>query len=127
MTSELEYSDQKIKEIYRQLINIENSFKITKSNLKARPVYIWTKEHIEGHFLTCFVSLTILRLIEHQLEYKYPVEQIIVALRNTNAINIKYNVYQQTAPCNIIKDICNTFKIDLYIQRRTLGNIKKII
>ena len=103
MTSELEYSDQKIREIYRQLINIENSFKITKSNLKARPVYVWTKEHIEGHFLTCFVSLTILRLIEHQLEYKYPVEQIIVALRNTNAINIKYNVYQQTAPCNIIK------------------------
>lgn len=127
VTSELEYTDQKIRDVYRELINIENSFKITKSNLKARPVYVWTKEHIEGHFLTCFVSLTILRLIEYQLGYKYPVEQIIEALRNANAMKIKYDVYQQTPPCNIIKDICETFKIDLYIKRRTLGNIKKII
>ena len=42
VTSELDYSDQKIRQVYRELIKIEDSFKITKSNLEARPVYVWT-------------------------------------------------------------------------------------
>jgi len=50
VTSELNYTDQKMRQVYRELIDIENSFKITKTNLEARPVYVWTKEHIEGHF-----------------------------------------------------------------------------
>ncbi len=126
VTSELEYSDQKMRDIYRELINIENSFKITKTNLEARPVYVWTKEHIEGHFLTCFISLVILRLIENRLNYKYTIENIIKTLRNTYAIKIKYDVYQQNNPNEITKALCNVFELDLYRKRRTLKNIKKI-
>lgn len=127
VTSELDYSDKKIRQVYRELIKIEDSFKITKSNLEARPVYVWTKEHIEAHFLTCFISLTILRLIENKLNYKYTIENIIETLKNTYAIKIKYDVYQQSQPNKITKDLCDTFSIDLYRKRRDLKNIKKIL
>ena len=127
VTSELNYSDQKIRQIYRELIKIEDSFKITKSNLEARPVYVWTKEHIEAHFLTCFISLTILRLIENKLEHKYTIENIIETLRNTTAKNIEHNVFVQKNPNQITKALSKIFDLDLYIKYRDLSNIKKIL
>ena len=51
LTSEMETSDDEIIDMYRGLWRIEESFKVTKSELEARPVYVWTKEHIEAHFL----------------------------------------------------------------------------
>ena len=65
LTSEMETSDDEIIDMYRGLWRIEESFKVTKSELEARLVYVWTKEHIEAHFLTCFVALTIAR-IQHR-------------------------------------------------------------
>ena len=50
LTSEMETSDDEIIDMYRGLWRIEESFKVTKSELEARPVYVWTKEHIETHF-----------------------------------------------------------------------------
>ncbi|MEG1931402.1 MAG: transposase [Anaerovorax sp.] len=64
LTSETEKSDYNIIDIYRGLWKIEESFRITKSELEARPVYVWTREHIEAHFLTCFVALAIARILE---------------------------------------------------------------
>jgi transposase len=52
---------------YRGLWKIEESFKITKSTLHARPVFVWKEEHIRAHFLICFVSLLILRLLEQEV------------------------------------------------------------
>jgi transposase len=49
---------------YRGLWEIEETFKITKSDLESRPVYVRDEEHINAHFLTCFIALTILRLIQ---------------------------------------------------------------
>ena len=63
-------SDKEIRDIYSGLWKIEETFKITKSDLKTRPVYVWTKEHIEAHFLTCFISLVILRLLQQKTNYK---------------------------------------------------------
>ncbi|MDD4761119.1 MAG: transposase [Bacteroidaceae bacterium] len=64
VTSEMEENDDRIIEIYRGLWKIEEAFKVTKSDLEARPVFVSTKEHIEAHFLTCFVALTIARILE---------------------------------------------------------------
>ena len=68
VTSELNMSDQELRNKYRGLSKIEDTFKLTKSELEARPVLVWTKEHIESHFLTCFVSLIITRLLEKKLK-----------------------------------------------------------
>ena len=64
VTSETRMSDSDIIEAYRGLWRIEESFKVTKSDLETRPVYVSREEHIEAHFLTCYVALCILRVIQ---------------------------------------------------------------
>lgn len=67
ITSELDYDYKKILEVYGNLWRIEESFKITKSDLETRPIYVKTKKHIEGHMLVCFTALLILRLMQYKL------------------------------------------------------------
>ena len=64
VTSELEMSPEKVYETYHNLWKIEESFRITKSYLDARPVYVQKKETIYGHFLICYLSLFLLRVLE---------------------------------------------------------------
>ena len=68
VTSEWKKNDQEIVEIYRGLWRIEEAFKVTKSDLEARPVYLSRHDHIEAHFLICFVALVIARLLVLRLE-----------------------------------------------------------
>ena len=67
MTSEVHKSDQEIISKYHGLSRIEDSFRITKSDLEGRPVFVRTPEHINAHFLTCFIALTMIRLIQHKI------------------------------------------------------------
>lgn len=67
ITSEMDYDAPKIREVYGGLWKIEQSFRIMKSDLLARPVYVNTQEHIRAHFLICFVALLIVRLIQHAM------------------------------------------------------------
>ena len=127
VTSEVEYSDYKIRKIYRGLAKIEDTFKVTKTNFNSRPVYVWTKEHIEGHFLTCFVSLVIMRLLEKRLKNKYTVEQIIESTKNYNCINIDKNIYQFLYKDNIIDDISKEFDVDLDKKYRKRKSIKSLL
>ena len=60
---------------------IEEAFRIMKTELEARPVYLQRDDRIEAHFLTCFIALMIYRILEKQLDNKYTCEQIIKTLR----------------------------------------------
>ena len=80
ITSETEMSDQEMLDSYRSLSRIEDCFKVLKTNFDARPIYVWTQPHIEAHFLICFISLTIMRLLEHKLEWQLSPERIQSAL-----------------------------------------------
>lgn len=60
---------------------IEESFRIMKSEFEARPVYLQRDDRIEAHFLTCFISLMIYRILEKQLGEKYTCSDIIHTLR----------------------------------------------
>lgn len=64
VTSELQMSPIQVYETYHNLWKIEESFRITKSYLDARPVYLQKKETIYGHFLICYLSLFLLRVLE---------------------------------------------------------------
>lgn len=64
VTSETGWDDGKVIDAYRELWRIEESFKVTKSELKTRPVFVWTPEHIEAHLLVCYIALVILRLLQ---------------------------------------------------------------
>ena len=126
VTSELDMTDQKMRDVYRGLAKIEESFKITKSNFESRPVYVWTKEHIESHFLTCFVSLVIIRLLEKKLDNKHSINKIIEALKNYNSINIEHDLYLQNYTSDIITHLQEIFNVNLSRKYLTLSQIKKI-
>ena len=64
VTSELDMSPLQVYHTYHNLWKIEESFRITKSYLDARPVYVQKKETIYGHFLICYLSLFLLRVME---------------------------------------------------------------
>lgn len=64
VTSELNMSPDQVYNTYHNLWKIEESFRITKSYLDARPVYVQKKETIYGHFLICYLSLFLLRIME---------------------------------------------------------------
>lgn len=127
VTSEKNLTDKEIRDIYKGLWKIEESFKITKSDLETRPVYVWTKEHIEAHFLTCFISLVILRLIEYKTNRKYSTSSIINSLKNYTSNNLEHDIYLQNFTNEIIKDLSNIYNIDLSRKYLTLSEIKKIL
>lgn len=127
VTSEKNLSDKEIRDIYKGLWRIEESFKITKSELKTRPVYVWTQESIEAHFLSCFVSLLVIRLLEQKLNKKYSNEYVIESLRKYDSTKIEHDIYLQSFRNDVIKDFEQIFNIDLSRKYLTLSEIKKIL
>ncbi|TEB08677.1 IS1634 family transposase [Pelotomaculum propionicicum] len=75
---------------------IEECFRIMKSEFKARPVYLSRDDRIEAHFMTCFISLVIYRLLEKKLNGKYTCQEIINGLREMDFLEIKGDGY---VPC----------------------------
>ena len=55
-----------------------------KSEFKSRPVYLCRKDRIEAHFMTCFLALTLYRVLEHKLEHQFTCPQILKTLREFN-------------------------------------------
>ena len=127
VSSELDKSDSEIIDIYRGLWRIEETFKVTKSELDARPVYVFRNEHIEAHFLTCFIALVLSRILQYKLDRKYSVKQILESLSKCNCTNIQENYYLFDYYDTILKDIGNATNIDFSIKNRNLQDIKKIL
>lgn len=74
VTSETDEPDIEIIRRYHNLSRIEDSFRITKSDLAGRPVYVRTKEHIKAHFLICFIALVVIRIIQNKYLKMYGAE-----------------------------------------------------
>lgn len=127
VTSELDMSDQKMRDTYRGLAKIEESFKITKSNFEARPVYVWTPEHIEAHFLTCFVSLVIIRLLEQRLKHKYSVDKIIDSLKKYSCSYLDENYYLFDYYDEIIDTLSTIFSLNLNNKILSRKKIKTLL
>ena len=127
VTSELNMPDNEILDAYRSLWKIEETFKITKSELKTRPVFLSTKEHIEAHFLTCFVSLLLLRLLQLNTNGKYSTKVLINEMQNITGTYIDKNYYMFDYFNEIVKDLGKTADIDFSKRFMTLGEIKKIV
>lgn len=91
VTSELDYDYSKILEVYSGLWRIEESFRITKSQFEARPIFVRTQKHIEGHFLICFISLLLIRMLQLKMNYSLSAERIIEALNTSMCITDSLN------------------------------------
>lgn len=127
ITSELEMPDQRVIEIYRGLSDIEDNFKVSKSDLDIRPVYVSREDRINAHVLTCFISLVILRLIQKKTDYKYTPEQIITCLNNISCSLEHTNLYIFDYRSNISDEIGRVFGIDFSKRRLRLNEIKNIL
>lgn len=127
ITSEYKESDDAIIDMYRGLWRIEETFRITKSNLETRPVYVSSQEHIEAHFLTCFVSLTIARLLEMEMKGEYGVSRLVNSLRKAECTELKQNYYIFDYYDDVLEAVGEQFQIDFSSRYRRLGEIKKIL
>lgn len=120
-------SDQRIIEIYRGLSDIEDNFKVSKSDLDIRPVYVSREDRINAHVLICFISLVILRLIQKKTDYKFTPEQIITCLNNISCSLEHTNLYMFDYRSNISDYIGKVFDIDFTKKRLRLSEIKNIL
>lgn len=127
VTSELSMSDLEIREVYRGLINIEDTFKISKTEFDSRPVFVWTNEHIDAHFTTCFTALVLIRLLQTKLENKYPVGKIIKTLKSYCCIPLDKNTYQLTYYDEILDSCSKIFDMELDNKYRTRQQIQRLL
>jgi transposase len=127
VTSELNMPNEKILDAYRNLWKIEETFKITKSELKTRPVHVSTREHIEAHFLTCFVSLLILRLLQLETKGKYSVRTLVDTMKEMTGTYVDKNYYMFDHYNEIVDDLGKATDIDFSRRFMTLGDVKNII
>lgn len=125
VTSELDDSDEHIMKMYRGLWRIEESFKITKSVFGARPIHVRTKEHINAHFLTCFISLLIGRIVELRLQGKYTIERIAETLGQVECTHFEENLWIFNFADKVTDDLNSVFGTDFGRKYMSLGEIKK--
>ncbi len=126
VTGELDKSDEQILEIYSNLWKIEECFRITKSDLNARPVYLSREDRIQAHFLICFIALTIIKILALKLDNQYSIKQIIESLNNMSYSLFEENIYIGDYSDQITLDIKEKLDIDLTRKYLTLGEIKKL-
>lgn len=94
VTSEYTMDDKEIYDAYHNLWRIEESFRIMKSELDARPVYLQKENSIIGHFLICYVTILLLRIFQFKiLKNKYSSSQICEFIRNFKVLQINDNKY----------------------------------
>lgn len=127
VTSEYAEADEKIIDLYRGLWKIEENFKVTKSDLETRPVYLSTRDHIEAHFLICFVSLVLARLLERRLGGVYSIPTLIDRLKKASCSHIQENYYLFDYEDEVLTAIGEAFGIDFGKKCRSLQAIKKIL
>ena len=126
VTSEKELSDQEIRGIYKGLWEIEESFKIIKSEFKTRPVFVSTEEHIQAHFLICFVTLVIMRVLEQLTGKCHSVRQIRNSLASYSCSYLDQNYYLFDYRDDVILTMEKTFGLDLSKKIMPLSEIKRI-
>ena len=127
VTSEKEMTDAEIIETYRGLWEIEETFKVTKSTLEARPVYLSRPDRINAHFLTCFIALVIIRLLQKQTGRQYSSENIVECLNRISCSHEQENIYLFDYRSEVSDAIGAALGIDFSKKRLRLNEIKNII
>lgn len=106
---------------------IEESFRIMKSDFLARPVNLSREDRIKAHFMTCFISLLIYRLLEKKLDYKYTTSQILTTLKNMNLLENKGDGYiPEYIRTDLTDDLHEIFDFRTDYEINTYKDLKKI-
>lgn len=90
----LEDTPESIIKINKRRWEIEECFRIMKSDFEARPVYVKRQDRILAHFITCFISLIIYKYLEKKLDEKYTINQILSTIQEMDFIKYEGKGYQ---------------------------------
>lgn len=129
ITTNLEDDDvSKIIAISERRWRIEECFRIMKADFKARPVFLQREDRINAHFLTCFTSLVVLRLLEIMTENKYTVNELLTTIRLMKLTATGYGqyipAYKRT---NVTDDLHKIFKYRTDYEIITGKTLRSII
>jgi len=119
------YDDGKIIDIYRGLWRVEDSFRVTKSDLETRPIFLSREDRIKAHFLTCFISLVIIRLIQKKTGYDYSPETLIETMNAISCSHEGGNLFLFDHQSKCAEALGDAFGIDFSMLRLTRGEIRK--
>ena len=108
---------------------IEDCFRIMKTDFSARPIYLQDENRIKAHFLICFLALTIYRFLEKKLGSKYTCEKLLDTLKGMNFAEIQEQgftpLYKREAITDDLHDVCG-FRTDYqFITKSKMRNIQK--
>jgi transposase len=124
----LESDPESIIKVNRRRWEIEESFRILKSEFKARPVYLSRDDRIRAHFTTCFLSLLVYRLLEKKLDEEYTASELIETLKELNFMELKGDgyipLYKRT---DITDDLHEKFNFRTDTQIVEASTMKKIL
>ena len=127
VTSEENLSDLELRNIYKGLSKIEETFKITKSEFDARPINVRLEDHIDAHFLICFISLVIIRLLQYDINNKYTIKNILEKMKNFKVTHETGNLYKFIGYKPEIQYLNRKLDIEMDKKYDTRENIKKIL
>lgn len=107
---------------------IEESFRILKTNFKSRPVYHQKERRIVSHFAICFTALLIYRLLEKKLDNKYTVNEIIKQLKMMNVYPLSGTLFESTyTGSKLLDDLCQLNQIPLNKESYFINDLNKML
>ena len=127
VTSEEYLSDIELRNIYRGLAKIEETFKVTKSEFNARPVHVRLEDHIDAHFLICFISLVITRILQKEIKNKYTIKNILEKIKNFKCTHETGNLYKFIGYKQEIQYMNRKLNIQMDKKYDLRENIRKIL
>ena len=125
----LEDNPSEIIKINKQRWEIEENFRIMKSDFEARPVYVQRDDRIKAHFLTCYISLLVYRLLEKKLGEEFTCSQILETIRGMNVTLLsKDNGYIPSYKRTKLTDaLHHTFKFRTDFEFITKSSMRSIV
>ena len=141
ITSEIESDDKDIINKYHGLSRIEDSFRIIKSDLEGRPIFVRKEEHINAHFLICFIALTIIRILQYKIlklenkstlnvdgwEQGMTAEKIKFALQEYKCSIDKNGICLLTGVSEDLLKVFQAFEVEYKLDEPSITEINKLI
>lgn len=128
VTSEVGMSDSDMYDTYRNLWRIEESFRIMKSDLDARPVFVQREDTIKGHFLICYLTVLLERIFQFKvLENKHSTSEIFSFIKNFKVIKAESKYINITVFTDFIDHLTKKFNLPLSHYFLTEVQIKSIL
>ena len=125
VTSELDMEIDEVMKRYHGLWQIEETFRVIKSNLKGRPIFVRNEGHINAHFLICFIALVIERIIQVRCGFVLSAGRILEALKSARAHHLGGGLYHIEPQTDDLKIIFGAFDTELDRTNASITDIRE--